>query len=243
MILLLDIILFARLLLLPPDQALTGRRCVGICLVQAVGFSLFKPSIALAAGFLLLTGFSLWILLTDRHASRDRINRNRVISLAAIIVLLNVLFSPVINIQPGVISSAAGAIATNLLALFSRNWVSGWELGVYLAGLFLVIGEANYFIRWILGKFHFTVENEKDNIDQNEFNAGKIIGIIERLLIYQFMLLGAYSTIGFVLAAKGFTRFRELDKRAFAEYVLVGTLLSTACAVFIALAVGLMMNI
>ena len=40
------------------------------------------------------------------------------------------------------------------------------------------------------------------------------------------MLSGNIGAIGFVLAAKGITRFRQLDDRDFAEYVLIGTLLS-----------------
>ena len=34
-----------------------------------------------------------------------------------------------------------------------------------------------------------------------------------------------------MLAAKGFTRFKELDDRDFAEYVLIGTLLSSSLAI------------
>ena len=64
--------------------------------------------------------------------------------------------------------------------------------------------------------------------------AGRYIGMLERALIYFFALGGAYQAIGFVLAAKGFARFKEMDYRPFAEYVLIGTLLSTAAALAIA---------
>jgi hypothetical protein len=40
-----------------------------------------------------------------------------------------------------------------------------------------------------------------------------------------------------VLAVKGLARFKEMDDRPFAEYVLVGTLLSLLLAVFVALLV------
>jgi hypothetical protein len=45
-----------------------------------------------------------------------------------------------------------------------------------------------------------------------------------------FILRGQYGAIGFVLAAKAFTRFKALDDRPFAEYVLIGTLLSACLA-------------
>ena len=60
------------------------------------------------------------------------------------------------------------------------------------------------------------------------------IGLVERVLIYAFVLSGQFGAIGFTLAAKGFTRFKELENRGFAEYVLIGTLLSSS----IAMAVG-----
>lgn len=237
MILLLDVLLLSRLLFLPPDRSLTFRRLICLVLFQLIGFLMFESSIAQAAGLIISSLIALWIFIKDRDASRDMINRNRVISLIFLVLLINVLFSREVNIQPGVISLFLYGIAENLLSMIPHTPENLQKLGVYLAGLFFVIGESNYFVRWMLGKLHLAVSN--GTVDEKEFNAGRIIGIIERLLIYQFMLLGAHAAIGFVLAAKGFTRYRELDERNFAEYVLVGTLLSTACAVFVALAVDL----
>ncbi len=45
------------------------------------------------------------------------------------------------------------------------------------------------------------------------------------------MLQGRYAAIGLMLAAKSFARFKETDDRDFAEYVLIGTLLSVTSAV------------
>ena len=42
---------------------------------------------------------------------------------------------------------------------------------------------------------------------------------------------GHFTGIGFVLAQKAAVRIPELKDREFAEYVLIGTLLSTAIAV------------
>ena len=48
---------------------------------------------------------------------------------------------------------------------------------------------------------------------------------------------------GFVLAAKSFARFKELDKREFAEYVLIGTLISMILAIVAAAATQLLITI
>jgi hypothetical protein len=56
--------------------------------------------------------------------------------------------------------------------------------------------------------------------------AGKYIGILERTLILILAATGNISAIGVVFAAKSIARFSELSKKQFAEYYLVGTLLS-----------------
>jgi hypothetical protein len=46
-----------------------------------------------------------------------------------------------------------------------------------------------------------------------------------------------FATLGFVVAAKGIARFKELENRDFAEYFLIGTMLSIVTAGAIALLV------
>lgn len=61
--------------------------------------------------------------------------------------------------------------------------------------------------------------------------VGATIGVLERLLIVTFVLVGAESAIGLVVAAKTIARFRQLDDRDFAEYYLLGTLASVSVAI------------
>jgi hypothetical protein len=61
--------------------------------------------------------------------------------------------------------------------------------------------------------------------------VGATIGVIERLLIVTFVLVGADAAIGFVVGAKTIARFRQLDDRDFAEYYLLGTLASVSIAI------------
>ena len=70
-------------------------------------------------------------------------------------------------------------------------------------------------------------------------NAGTYIGILERLFIFLFILIGQFSAIGFLLAAKSIFRFGDLTKskdRKLTEYVLIGTLLSFGIAIVTGLA-------
>ncbi len=51
------------------------------------------------------------------------------------------------------------------------------------------------------------------------------------------IILGSYAALGFLLAAKGLIRIKELENRDFAEYFLIGTLSSVAVALVLGLLV------
>lgn len=66
------------------------------------------------------------------------------------------------------------------------------------------------------------------------FKGGRLIGPLERVVIFMLTLAGAYSLIAAMLAAKGIVRFPEISKDgetgARAEYFLVGSLVSWVVA-------------
>ena len=83
----------------------------------------------------------------------------------------------------------------------------------------------------------WTPENVSEN-DSSLQNAGNYIGILERLLIFCFLMTNHFEAIGFLLAAKSIFRFGDLKEatdRKLTEYVLIGTLLSFGIAILIGL--------
>jgi len=75
-------------------------------------------------------------------------------------------------------------------------------------------------------------------VDVSEFNRGRLIGNLERLVLTVALAAGSFAAVGFLLAAKGAIRFDEFAKRDFAEYFLVGSLAS----ILIALCAGLVIR-
>lgn len=66
--------------------------------------------------------------------------------------------------------------------------------------------------------------------------AGKWIGYVERWLVISFVLVGQFTGIGFLLAAKSVFRFGDLTQskdRKLTEYMMLGTLFSVASALAI----------
>ncbi|MBN2685731.1 MAG: DUF3307 domain-containing protein [Pontiellaceae bacterium] len=63
-------------------------------------------------------------------------------------------------------------------------------------------------------------------------NGGRMIGLLERALIFIFVMVGMPMGIGFLVAAKSVLRFGEArDDQRLAEYILIGTLLSFGLAI------------
>ena len=61
-------------------------------------------------------------------------------------------------------------------------------------------------------------------------NAGIMIGTIERIIMIILIAIGQYSALGLVLTAKSITRYNKIvNEKDFAEYYLLGTLLSFLC--------------
>jgi hypothetical protein len=61
-------------------------------------------------------------------------------------------------------------------------------------------------------------------------NAGMYIGWLERFLVLTALLLHSPATIGLIIAAKSVARFPQFHREQFAEYFLIGTLLSICTA-------------
>ncbi|WP_242954469.1 hypothetical protein [Clostridium oryzae] len=77
--------------------------------------------------------------------------------------------------------------------------------------------------------------NESGNviktISQEAKNGGFIIGILERIFIIVSILMNYSVVIGFVLTAKSFARLSKLSDESFAEYFIIGNLMSFISAI------------
>lgn len=103
----------------------------------------------------------------------------------------------------------------------------------WLIKLLLVHKPANILIANILS-FYKPADVQAQSI--NDKNAGRFIGTLERIIMVIFISINQYSAVGLVLTAKSIARYDKISgDKIFAEYYLLGTLLSTICAVCVAL--------
>lgn len=82
---------------------------------------------------------------------------------------------------------------------------------------------------------------EKDEEGRKSLaNAGKWIGVAERIIVLVFVLYNQYEAIGLLIAAKGIIRFNEKDRPEIkTEYLVIGTLLSIGIAIVTGVAIRL----
>jgi hypothetical protein len=86
-------------------------------------------------------------------------------------------------------------------------------------------------IKKMLDAFNFKLP--KSGMSQ----AGKYIGMLERLFIFVFIINGFWEGVGYLLAAKSIFRFGDLKENKdiqLTEYILIGTLISFGIAVLVA---------
>jgi hypothetical protein len=109
-------------------------------------------------------------------------------------------------------------------------------LGIlYTCAYLIAIFGGAYFVGYFLSPYRKEkVEGESTGLSK----AGRKIGKVERAIILTLALLGEFGTISFVFVAKSMARFEQLKERHFAEYYLLGTLLS----IFFALAIALLVQ-
>ena len=94
-----------------------------------------------------------------------------------------------------------------------------------ITGYLVCLKPANIFIKEVFQATEIQVSSD------NEMpNAGKVIGVLERILTLTFIIISQYSAVGFLIAAKSILRYGN-NETLKTEYVLIGTMLSFGIAV------------
>jgi hypothetical protein len=122
-------------------------------------------------------------------------------------------------------------------SLFSNlelNW-SFWDNNsflIVLAGLLILTWPTALSLKLILRSWSGVMGDDESSL----YNAGTVIGMLERLLVFLFVLSGHWEAIGFLIAAKSVFRFSDLKDakdRKLTEYILIGTLISFGIALIV----------
>ncbi|MET1249161.1 hypothetical protein ABWW58_10260 [Sporolactobacillus sp. STCC-11] len=115
-----------------------------------------------------------------------------------------------------------------LQVFFTKVALNPFKGLAWMGLLLLVMQPANVTIKKLVERYRPAPIGQ----DSDSNKAGALIGSLERIIILLLINAGQYSAIGLVLTAKSVARYNKIiEDKAFAEYYLIGSLLSTLYAI------------
>ncbi|MEL7591685.1 MAG: hypothetical protein AAGU17_10390 [Anaerolineaceae bacterium] len=125
-----------------------------------------------------------------------------------------------------------------------------WKVLIIMLGAVLITLPVGALIDWLLKPFQKQMNKRFRPNSLRPVSGlkegGRIIGYLERLLIYVFILSGQFAGVGFLVAAKSIFRFGELkdsENRKQAEYIIIGTFTSFLLAILVSLGVQALLGL
>jgi hypothetical protein len=131
--------------------------------------------------------------------------------------------------------------------VFVQAYLPNYRILLRVLGYLIMIGPVGYVIQYLTRKWFFELDPD-DSLKE----AGKWIGILERVLTITFIYIGQFGAIGFLVAAKSILRvidkpdkpsseptlIKPFSSRKRTEYVLIGTFLSFTIAILTGLVIN-----
>lgn len=118
-------------------------------------------------------------------------------------------------------------------SFFDTINLSGREVLSWLLAFLIIHKPTNIAIQKLLMIYR---PEGKEEEPKQKTNAGSVIGTLERIIIVIFFGIKEYGAIGLVLTAKSIARYDKITKeKDFADYYLLGTLISSVIGIVVAL--------
>lgn len=150
------------------------------------------------------------------------------------------------RLTPFLVDQAAHIVSLVAIAALQPDlWSNGiwanlpWLVSAMtlLAGLILVTQAGGYAVGMLMQPW-------AGNAPEGLPSGGRVIGTLERGLIYLLILTGQAAGIGFLIAAKSVLRFGAVkDEGKLSEYVIIGTLASFGWAIAASAGIMVLLNL
>ena len=163
-----------------------------------------------------------WLLTTPRSAVLPRSHPWPLVGLATVVLAL-LAGSGDVPAPEGWLTDWYGSLDVAAL-----ETVPFERFALVTGALVFLVDSANIIVRMVLAATDAGVMASEQSL-----RGGRVLGPIERILIFAMALSGEYAALTAVVAAKGILRFPEISRDVAgrkAEYVLVGSFVSWALA-------------
>jgi hypothetical protein len=196
---------------------------LSLSFLMAAGINyLFFPDPKLIIPFLILIGANVLFTAFDNYmnAKMIRFTRHR----------LYYLINPIINIALVILLSAfciqneyTFMVNPYLMKFQIVKYVPFPVLFQYLLALLIAARPTNYIIKNALASY----QPKQKKKEEEQIKTGAFIGTLERIIVILLFSMNEYGAAGLVFTAKSIARYNEIaENKNFAEYYLLGTLLS-----------------
>jgi len=184
---------------------------IGLIFVVFLSFNVWKIALSIGALHLLIDALKS-IFQTNKNA-RILFFVDQVLHFSSIVLVWNFFYNGYLNI----------------------SFINETHTWIIISGILFMTMPTSIIMKVIIAKW---LPESDDESPKSLQNAGKYIGILERTLIFVFILTNHFEAVGFLLAAKSIFRFGDLKEAhdlKLTEYVLIGTLLSFGIAIVVSL--------
>lgn len=124
-------------------------------------------------------------------------------------------------------------IAANAVPYWQTIFPGYTKVLLLLSGAILCVRVGGFWVGKAVAPFQAALDKPSEGLP----NAGRVIGQLERAVIFLLVLAGVPQGVGFLVTAKSILRFgeiREPGQQREAEYIIIGTLMSFGWALLIA---------
>jgi hypothetical protein len=125
---------------------------------------------------------------------------------------------------------------SNWFVTHISKWLHDYNFWLIATAYLITIFPLAYILGFATQRWRKDIEQSFQWSNTSLSEAGKWIGIFERILVLTFVINNHFEGIGFLIAAKSILRFNDIKGDAMrkeAEYVLIGTLMSFASSIIV----------
>lgn len=180
----LNLILISRLRLILKDKGIDRRDMLIIGAIPLLAMPFLQVSLSWFLLLVYLISYPLLMLISEK--STNRINRNRALFLLLHMVVIGIFCSPFINLTANELPYRLVSFIDQMMFVsptLSMEYVSTAQ--IFIFGLLMVLNEANIILRYFMRLAGLdTLGTKGEEVDQKEYNTGRIIGLLERFMYF-----------------------------------------------------------
>lgn len=131
----------------------------------------------------------------------------------------------------------------NWMNIHLLRLLNDYNFWLITTSYFITIFPLAFVLGYATQRWRKDIDQSADRSNTSLSEAGKWIGVFERILVLTFVISNHFEGIGFLIAAKSILRFNDIkgdNMRKEAEYVLIGTLMSFASSIIIGILTNLL---